>query len=366
MGALAFPYRVLMARIPRGRLTRMVATVAVGTIIVGGASLIPGSTTTPTSPSGVDIWVATNGNDSTCVRGNQSFPCLTLDRARDIAQCGDEVEIIDGTYADQDLAGPTSSCTSNPVVMRSYSASGHGASFNRIDMDSPGTTLDNIWIRNDLARQCTDAGGTLNCPDGGGDSGVTYQIFFWSACNTCSLVNSEVRSLQISSSDNVLIDNNIFDANPCPNQSCNGTDKSMELSPFPAGDPQTNITFSNNEIRDFWPTPNAPCCNHGEGIRIGGMTNGLTIEGNYYEGNGDTGHMFLTWFGTGCTAYSVACSPKNICIRDNTFGPRHGSTFLDVDARSEITADVISQNLNIKIDPAQNAAIANSVYEQPC
>lgn len=44
-GALALP-RLVMARLPRGRLTKMVATVAVGTVIAGGASLVvnpPGS-----------------------------------------------------------------------------------------------------------------------------------------------------------------------------------------------------------------------------------------------------------------------------------------------------------------------------------
>src|SRR5262245_53613563 len=96
--------RILFARpLGKGRFRNAVVTVAVATVVVAGASLIPRDTvpTPPPSPSGVDVWVATNGNDATCQRGQQQFPCLTFDRAYNIAQLGDEVEVAAGNYGAQ-------------------------------------------------------------------------------------------------------------------------------------------------------------------------------------------------------------------------------------------------------------------------
>lgn len=104
-----------MARIPRGRGGALVATIVVGTVIAGSAGLIPGTgTTPPPSPAGTDVVVATNGNDSTCVRGDQQFPCLTINRAYAIAQCGDEVEIRAGTYSGA-ISG-NKSCTASWAI----------------------------------------------------------------------------------------------------------------------------------------------------------------------------------------------------------------------------------------------------------
>jgi hypothetical protein len=49
------------------------------------------------------IWVSTNGDDATCVRGDQNSPCLTLNKAYQIAVSGDKVQIESGTYGAQDI-----------------------------------------------------------------------------------------------------------------------------------------------------------------------------------------------------------------------------------------------------------------------
>jgi chitodextrinase len=55
----------------------------------------------PTTPSayGAQVFVSTSGNDTTCVRGDQSRPCLTFDRAYRVAQSGDTVSVAGGGYA---------------------------------------------------------------------------------------------------------------------------------------------------------------------------------------------------------------------------------------------------------------------------
>ena len=53
------------------------------------------------------MWVATNGSDATCVRGNQSFPCLTLNRGYQIAQGGDEILVRAGSYGNQTIGTGT-------------------------------------------------------------------------------------------------------------------------------------------------------------------------------------------------------------------------------------------------------------------
>lgn len=61
------------------------------------------------------MWVATNGSDSTCARGNSAAPCLTLNRAYQIALQGDTVEVRAGTYGSQTML-PDSSKTSSTDV----------------------------------------------------------------------------------------------------------------------------------------------------------------------------------------------------------------------------------------------------------
>lgn len=63
----------------------------------------------------VTVGVAPLGNDSTCVRGNLTRPCATFNRAYQIAQCGDVVEIAAGSYPWQAFSGPSKSCSTHVV-----------------------------------------------------------------------------------------------------------------------------------------------------------------------------------------------------------------------------------------------------------
>src|SRR5579862_8818843 len=65
---------------------------------IGGYILLQSHAASPAS-----VWVSTTGNDSTCVRGNQSLPCATFNEAYQIAQAGDTVDVSPGTYSAQTI-----------------------------------------------------------------------------------------------------------------------------------------------------------------------------------------------------------------------------------------------------------------------
>src|SRR5262245_28137363 len=83
-----------------------------GVAAVDGAGNVSGTatvaaSTAPCSGGGpaptANVFVSTSGNNSTCVRGDQSKPCLTFARACSIAQAGDTVGVQPGTYAAQTI-----------------------------------------------------------------------------------------------------------------------------------------------------------------------------------------------------------------------------------------------------------------------
>lgn len=76
-------------------------------VISGGKKgTYPPATPPPPPPTSVaQVAVSTAGNDSTCVRGTLSKPCLTFAKAVAIAQAGDTVEVASGSYASQQVAG---------------------------------------------------------------------------------------------------------------------------------------------------------------------------------------------------------------------------------------------------------------------
>jgi chitodextrinase len=65
----------------------------------------------PSSSGAAQVAVATNGNDSSCVRSDLTKPCKTFQQAYAIAQLGDTVNVAAGTYPNQlinDVQGKTS------------------------------------------------------------------------------------------------------------------------------------------------------------------------------------------------------------------------------------------------------------------
>jgi hypothetical protein len=111
----------------------------------------------------------------------------------------------------------------------------------------------------------------------------------------------------------------------------------------------------------------ADCLTHGEGLFIGGMVANGLVEGNTFENNGCTSHIFFSFWGD--AAYRGAdpstTLPHNICVRGNTFGPRYMETYFDINFRDEVVAAGPAAT-GIKVDPAQNAVTTNPEFDAAC
>ena len=113
----------------------------------------------------------------------------------------------------------------------------------------------------------------------------------------------------------------------------------------PAGNTPDGFVIRNNTIRNFFVAADSSA--HSEGIFVGYSTNGL-IDGNTFENNGNTSHIFFSWWGTaGYQGQNPATIyPRNICVRGNSFGATHGAYF-DVNFREEIPSNA---NITIQRD----------------
>ena len=65
----------------------------------------PPPSTPPPATGAANVFVSTVGSDSTCVRGNQSKPCASFNRAFALAQAGDVVSVACGSYGAQTISG---------------------------------------------------------------------------------------------------------------------------------------------------------------------------------------------------------------------------------------------------------------------
>jgi hypothetical protein len=119
------------------------------------------------------------------------------------------------------------------------------------------------------------------------------------------------------------------------------------------GAPARRVRVLRNTIRNFF---TSTASDHTEGLYIG-YSEDVLVEGNHFVDNGNTGHIFLTWWGDRMTTSDY---PRRTCVRGNTFGARKGA-WVDVDMRKEIPL-----SSGIYIDPAQGASVARAEFLRPC
>lgn len=316
----ALPRIFMMPRQQAGRLRTMIATVAVATVVVGGAALITGEHTVPISPAGTDIWIATNGNDATCVRGNQALPCLSLDKAYSLAQCGDDISIGAGTYS----AAQTFTYDASKASCSSYihfTGSGSHASVFTGTLDWNAAW---VWVENITLNHSTE------------ESALTW----YATADHIKLTDSNIfASWTLRGSDVVTLDGNDFDGQYSSAIAHN------QILPVEGGtDGNTDITITNNTFQRYDPQTSG---NHSEAMFIDAYTNGMLIEGNTFDNNGTTAHLFFTWFNGSATDSSTW--PQNICVRGNTFTNNHND-FYHIQARTEI--DVSVANIDVEDSPS--------------
>ena len=93
-----------------------------------------GGTSPPPSGS-ASVLVSPSGNDSTCVRGDLSKPCATLNRAYRAAQRGDLVEVAGGNYAAQPNVVYDASKDSGSGVVTIAAAAGQTPNLGDLDVN---------------------------------------------------------------------------------------------------------------------------------------------------------------------------------------------------------------------------------------
>ena len=105
---------------------------------------------------------------------------------------------------------------------------------------------------------------------------------------------------------------------------------------------------------------------HSEAWFIGAGNDDGLIQGNTFDDNGTTGHLFFTWWGS----EPGVNDPRNICVTGNTFTRSH-NRFLSIDMRPELNW----KTDNIDIDAHTNTydrpdsysrLVAIKQYLRPC
>jgi chitodextrinase len=157
------------------------------------------------------------------------------------------------------------------------------------------------------------------------------------------LSNSKAMGFNIFGADNIVLDGNSFDGR--------GVDNQNVIWDQPAGSTPDGWRITNNSFSNFYRDDGS----HSEALYVGYSTNGL-IQGNTFTNNGNTSHVFFTWFGT--MASASTSYPRSMCVKDNTFNATHGAYF-DVNLREEIPT-----SSGIKVQP--DASITNSAFSGSC
>ena len=139
-----------------------------------------------------------------------------------------------------------------------------------------------------------------------------------------ALINASAEGFGIFGADDILLQGNTFDGQ--------GVTRDNPIWDRPAGSTPDRFRIIRNTFRNFYDDRSEDV--HSQAISVGYSTEGL-IDGNTFENNGTTAHIFFTWWGE--TANASTSYPRNICVRNNVFraGP-NVSHYFDVNFRSEI------------------------------
>lgn len=168
------------------------------------------------------------------------------------------------------------------------------------------------------------------------NSAFDGEIDFTPSAGGSSLRNSSALGFSINGADGIVLENNRFDGQK---RVANNI-----IWDEPAGNSPSNWVIRGNDFRNYYVENNTSV--HAEAIFVGYSDHGL-IENNTFENNGNTSHIFFSWFGN--LASPPASDPHDICVRSNTFGPTW-TAYFDVNTRDELNPTT----LNLRVDPTSN------------
>ena len=175
-------------------------------------------------------------------------------------------------------------------------------------------------------------------------------------------VHAEPAQFHAGSSDRWHIRDSLWSggAGETPANGCVGNLYAQNFVGGDRDDPSVDWIIENSTFKNYVPTESGCGVDHSEALYMGARSSNGIIRNNVFANNANTAHIFFTWWGSGCTGYSPACSPDNICIEGNSFGQTWtGSAppgaYFDISSREELP-----DSLGISIDPAQGASVAGA------
>lgn len=307
-----------------GIATTVATAIAIGVLVAsqgGGTNL-------------ANLWVDTNGG--TCTRQAtaaayvDAAACASFQAAHTAANCGDTVGIAAGAYGAQSVSGVPTCAVGNEVRFVSFDTA--RPTFSSLSFTSIGLIVQHVSSTDGI-----DMADRLTIKD-------SYFRAFGAAFDATG------------SADDWTLDGNEIDGNAEIDQNF--------IWDNPSGDGATGWKIINNYIHDFRDPLNPG--DHTEGIYLGGYSDNGLIAGNTFENNGNSAHIFVTWFGNcACDgAQPSGANPRNICIRDNTFGATAGA-FFDINTRDEITSATTS-GLVYDTDNSYTHGVDQSEFNGDC
>jgi hypothetical protein len=281
------------------------------------------------------VWMSTVGNDATCARLDPSRPCKTMNRAYEIAQPGDQVEVAGGTYASQLIEVDPAKTSLNDVVFRP--APGVTPTFT-CDADASDCIAvegKHVTVKNMRTADMSPIGGMPRqgglCICRGSDDVTFYNIdagYVYIAGDNANVIGGDygpivdqVSKIEVNvgrSPRNILVEGAFFHDH-------RGYARHAECWAIYAGE---NLTMRNNRLNN--------CEVFGMFIATGSETaRNYVIENNWFSNTGDVGMSAHIK-----TRSNTTC--ENILIRHNTF--------IDNDVISECPGTNIRWESNIFTD----------------
>lgn len=170
---------------------------------------------------------------------------------------------------------------------------------------------------------------------------IDGRVTFSPGATGSRLLRSSAMGFNIYGADNVVIEGNTLDGR--------GRVAQNFIWDQPSGNTPDGWRVTGNTLRNYYDGGNSST--HSEALYIGYSTNGL-VDGNTFTNNGNTSHVFFTWFGS--MADASRSYPRNICVRGNRFNETHGAYFA-INFRPEIPV-----SSGIRIDRSNVGATTTS------
>jgi chitodextrinase len=218
---------------------------------------------------------------------------------------------LSGTVSPSTLAQRISSAPAGPVTVRPQSGATVTVSGN-VDISRSNVTLDRLTV-----------------------NGV---VSFDTGATGAKLLNSSTYGFGVYGADNVSLEGNTFDGR------CQRAQNWVIENPV--GQVPNGTTIRNNMFRNYYMCSDSSA--HTEALFIAYSDGGL-IEGNTFDNNGTTSHIFFSYVGAN-GSLNTGNYARNWCVRSNRF-LRAINPWYSIQFRQENPASA-----NTSIDPSSNTS----------